>query len=78
MDCVAVCGLGRHAFGFFKEKGTSYMWLRGLDNETSSLFGIWLVRSSLDIAPDQFNREPIGSMNPPGTVPRHFLSRLTF
>ena len=27
-DCVAVCGLGGHAFGSFKEKGTSYMWLR--------------------------------------------------
>ena len=28
VDCVAVCGLGGHAFGSFKEKGTSYMWLR--------------------------------------------------
>ena len=28
IDCVAVCGLGGHAFGSFKEKGTSYMWLR--------------------------------------------------
>ena len=28
VDCVVVCGLGGHAFGSFKEKGTSYMWLR--------------------------------------------------
>lgn len=28
VDCVAVCGLGGHAFGSFKEKGISYMWLR--------------------------------------------------
>ena len=28
IDCVAVCGLGGHAFGSFKEKGTPYMWLR--------------------------------------------------
>ena len=28
VDCLAVCGLGGHAFGSFKEKGTSYMWLR--------------------------------------------------
>lgn len=28
VDCVAVCGLGGHAFGSFKEKGTPYMWLR--------------------------------------------------
>lgn len=28
MDCVVVCGLGGHAFGSFKEKGASYMWLR--------------------------------------------------
>lgn len=28
VDCVAVCGLGGHAFGSFKEKGNSYMWLR--------------------------------------------------
>ena len=28
IDCVAVCGLGGHAFGSFKEKGTSHMWLR--------------------------------------------------
>ena len=28
VDCVAVCGLEGHAFGSFKEKGTSYMWLR--------------------------------------------------
>ena len=28
IDCVVVCGLGGHAFGSFKEKGTSYMWLR--------------------------------------------------
>ena len=28
VDCVVVCGLGGHAFGSFKEKGTSHMWLR--------------------------------------------------
>ena len=28
VDCVAVCGLGGHSFGSFKEKGTSHMWLR--------------------------------------------------
>ena len=28
IECVAVCGLGGHAFGSFKEKGTSHMWLR--------------------------------------------------
>lgn len=28
VDCVVVCGLGGHALGSFKEKGTSYMWLR--------------------------------------------------
>ena len=28
IDCVVVCGLGGHAFGSFKEKGASYMWLR--------------------------------------------------
>ena len=28
VDCVVVCGLGGHAFGSFKEKGASYMWLR--------------------------------------------------
>ena len=28
VDCVVVCGLGGHAFGSFKERGTSYMWLR--------------------------------------------------
>ena len=28
VDCLAVCGLGGHAFGSFKEKGTPYMWLR--------------------------------------------------
>ena len=28
VNCVAVCGLGGHAFGSFKEKGTTYMWLR--------------------------------------------------
>ena len=28
VDCIAVCGLGGHAFGSFKEKATSYMWLR--------------------------------------------------
>ncbi len=28
VDCVVVCGLGGHAFGSFKEKGTPYMWLR--------------------------------------------------
>ena len=28
VNCVAVCGLGGHAFGSFKEKGTLYMWLR--------------------------------------------------
>ena len=28
IDCIAVCGLGGHAFGSFKEKGTSHMWLR--------------------------------------------------
>ena len=28
VDCVAVCGLGGHAFGSFKEKGALYMWLR--------------------------------------------------
>lgn len=28
IDCVIVCGLGGHAFGSFKEKGASYMWLR--------------------------------------------------
>lgn len=27
-DCLVVCGLGGHAFGSFKEKGGSYMWLR--------------------------------------------------
>ena len=28
VDCVAVCGLRGYAFGSFKEKGTSYIWLR--------------------------------------------------
>lgn len=28
IDCVVVCGLGGHAFGSFKQKGNSYMWLR--------------------------------------------------
>ena len=28
IDCVVVCGLGGHAFGSFKERATSYMWLR--------------------------------------------------
>ena len=28
VDCVAVCGLGGHAFGSFKEKGALHMWLR--------------------------------------------------
>lgn len=28
IDCVVVCGLGGHAFGSFKEKGGSHMWLR--------------------------------------------------
>ena len=28
VNCVAVCGLGGHAFGSFKEKGGPYMWLR--------------------------------------------------
>lgn len=28
VDCVAVCGLGGHAFGSFKQRGASYMWLR--------------------------------------------------
>ena len=27
VNCVAVCGLRGHAFGSFKEEGTSYMWL---------------------------------------------------
>ncbi len=27
-DCLVICGLGGHAFGSFKEKGGSYMWLR--------------------------------------------------
>ena len=27
-DCMAVCGLGGHAFGSFKEKGGPHMWLR--------------------------------------------------
>lgn len=27
-DCIVVCGLGTNAFGTFKEKGGSYMWLR--------------------------------------------------
>ena len=38
VDCVAVCGLGGHAFGSFKEKGTPYMWLRdSLPNEMPNL-----------------------------------------
>ena len=28
VDCIAVCGLGGHAFGSFKERGASHMWLR--------------------------------------------------
>ncbi len=27
-DCLVICGLGGHAFGSFKEKCGSYMWLR--------------------------------------------------
>ncbi|RDL34402.1 uncharacterized protein BP5553_07530 [Venustampulla echinocandica] len=27
VDCIAISGLGGHAFGSFKEKGGSYMWL---------------------------------------------------
>ena len=38
VDCVAVCGLGGHAFGSFKEKGTPYMWLRdSLPNDMPKL-----------------------------------------
>ena len=38
VDCVAICGLGGHAFGSFKEKGTSYMWLRdSLPNDLPNL-----------------------------------------
>ena len=38
VDCVAVCGLGGHAFGSFKEKGTPYMWLRdSLPNDMPNL-----------------------------------------
>lgn len=38
VDCVAVCGLGGHAFGSFKEKGSSYMWLRdSLPNDLPNL-----------------------------------------
>lgn len=29
MDIVALSGLNGHAFGSFKAKGESYMWLRG-------------------------------------------------
>lgn len=27
-SCIAISGLGGHAFGSFKERGGSYMWLR--------------------------------------------------
>ena len=38
VECVAVCGLGGHAFGSFKKKGTSYMWLRdSLPNDMPNL-----------------------------------------
>ena len=38
VDYVAVCGLGGHAFGSFKERGTPYMWLRdSLPNDMPNL-----------------------------------------
>ena len=38
VDCVAVCGLGGYAFGSFKDKGISYMWLRdSLPNDLPNL-----------------------------------------
>lgn len=47
VDCVAVCRLGGYAFGFFKEKGIPYMWLRGsLPKDVPNLppFPVWVSR----------------------------------
>ena len=27
-SCIAICGLGGHAFGSFKDSGSGHMWLR--------------------------------------------------